>query len=182
MGAVKRRSAGCERLSSPGAEQGSVSMAGLPHTLILGVGSPLMGDDAVGVIAIQRLREHPALPPGVDVVDGGTDGLGLIPLLEQYGRVILVDAVPMGLPAGSIRRFTWDDAQVVGHERSFSLHQTDLADALLLAETLGCLPPEIVFYGVQPGAMEWDQPLSPAVERALDPLLKALIAEVRSEN
>ena len=76
----------------------------------------------------------------------------------------------------------WDDAQVVGHERSFSLHQTDLADALLLAETLGCLPPEVVFYGVQPGAMEWDQPLSPAVERALDPLLKALIAEVRSEN
>ena len=97
-------------------------MAGLPHTLILGVGSPLMGDDAVGVIAIQRLREHPALPPGVDVVDGGTDGLGLIPLMEQYGRVILVDAVPMGLPAGSIRRFTWGDARLVGHERSFSLH------------------------------------------------------------
>ena len=58
-------------------------MAGLPHTLILGVGSPLMGDDAVGVIAIQRLREHPALPPGVVVDGGGTHGRGLIPRMEQ---------------------------------------------------------------------------------------------------
>ena len=157
-------------------------MVSHPTTLILGVGNPLMGDDAVGVIAIERLREHPALPPGVDVVDGGTDGLGLIPLMEQYGRVILVDAVPMALPAGTIRRFTWDDARLVGHERGFSLHQTDLTDALLLAETLGCLPHEVVFYGVQPQTMEWDQSLSPPVERALCPLLDALIAEVRSEN
>lgn len=153
-----------------------------PTTLILGTGNPLMGDDAVGVIAVQRLREHPALPPGVDVVDGGTDGLGLIPLMELYGRVILVDAVPMGLSPGAIRRFTWDDARLVGHGRSLSLHQTDLTDALLLAETLGCLPPEVVFYGVQPHTMEWDQSLSPAVERALSPLIEALIAEVRSES
>lgn len=152
------------------------------HTLILGVGNPLMGDDAVGVIAVERLRGHPDLPPGVDVVDGGTDGLGLIPLMELYRRVIVVDAAPMGLAAGTIRRFTWDDARLSGHARNLSLHQSDLADALLLAETLGCLPSEVVFYGVQPHNTEWDHPLSLAVERALSPLLEALIAEVRSEN
>jgi hydrogenase maturation protease len=147
-------------------------------TLILGVGNPLMGDDAIGILAVERLRELP-LPETVDVVDGGTDGIGLIPVIEQYRRVILVDAVPMGLPTGSIRRFTWQDIRLVGHEHTLSLHQSDLTDALLLAETLGCLPPEIILYGVQPLNMDWDQPISEAVERALPVVVDSIINEVR---
>jgi hydrogenase maturation protease len=162
-------------------------MAGEPsiktgNTLILGVGNPLLGDDAVGVLAVQQLLEQAGLPPHVTVVDGGTDGLGLIPLIESYRHVILVDAVPMGLPAGSIRRFTWHEARFVGHEQVLSLHQSDLTDALLLAEALGCLPQEVVIYGVQPHTMDWDHPLSTAVERALPALIDALINEVRSDN
>jgi hydrogenase maturation protease len=137
-----------------------------------------MGDDAIGILAVERLREFP-LPETVDVVDGGTDGIGLIPVIEQYRRVILVDAVPMGLPTGSIRRFTWQDIRLVGHEHTLSLHQSDLKDALLLAETLGCLPPEIILYGVQPLNMDWDQPISEAVERALPVVVDSIINEVR---
>jgi hydrogenase maturation protease len=149
-------------------------------TLILGVGSPLRGDDALGIRAVEQLRARADLPPGVAVVDGGTEGIGLIPLLEAYRRVILVDAVPMGLSAGTIRRFTWQDVCLAGHERALSLHQTDLNDMLLLAEALGCLPDELVILGVQPHNMEWDQPVSKAVERALPVLVDALVAEVRS--
>ncbi|MBN1680863.1 MAG: hydrogenase maturation protease [Anaerolineae bacterium] len=152
------------------------------HTLILGVGSLLMGDDALGVLAVQRLKTHPDLPPDVTVIDGGTDGLGLIPLMENYQRVILVDAVNMGLAAGTLRRFTWGDARFLAHDRALSLHQTDLNDALVLADALGVLPPEVVFYGVQPHNTHWDQPLSLAVERTLPALLDALINEVRSEK
>ena len=151
-------------------------------TLILGVGNPLFGDDAVGVFAVHQLRQRTDLPPHVTVVDGGTDGLGLILLMEAYRRVVLVDAVPMNLPAGTIRRFTWQDVRIVDHEGALSLHQTDLTDALALAETLDCLPPEVVIYGVQPHTMDWDQSLSPAVERALPVLIDALINEVRSDN
>jgi hydrogenase maturation protease len=151
-------------------------------TLILGVGNPLLGDDAVGVLAVQQLQERTDLPPDVTVVDGGTDGLGLVPLIESCRRVILVDAVQMGLSAGTIRRFTWQEAHVVGHEQGLSLHQSDLTDALVLAEALHCLPQEVVIYGVQPHTMDWDRPLSTAVERALPALIDALINEVRSDN
>ena len=54
------------------------------NTLILGVGNPLYGDDAVGVWAAQTLLSRADLPPQVTVVDGGTDGIGLIPLMETY--------------------------------------------------------------------------------------------------
>ena len=152
------------------------------HTLILGVGNPLYGDDAIGVIAAQALQARDDLPPHVMVVDGGTEGVGLIPLMEAYQRVIVVDAVPMDVLPGTIRRFMWDEVQPVLNERVLSLHQSDLTDALVLAETLGCLPPEVVIFGVQPHNMGWDQLMSAAVEGALPPLLDALINEVRSDN
>jgi len=149
-------------------------------TLILGVGNPLRGDDGVGVLAVQRLLARPDLPAGVAVVDGGTAGLGLIPLIENYRRVVLVDAVLMGEPPGTVRRFAWHEARVAGHEQPLSLHQSDLADALALAEALGRLPPVIIVYGVQPQHTDWEQPLSEAVARALPALMDALLSEVRS--
>lgn len=149
-------------------------------TLVLGVGNPLMGDDGVGVLAVQLLLARPDLPPGVAAVDGGTAGLGLIPLIAGYRRLILVDAVLMGEPPGAVRRFEWREARVAGHERPLSLHQSDLADALALAEVLGSLPAEVIVFGVQPQHTDWDQPLSEAVARALPDLVDALIAEVRS--
>jgi len=150
-------------------------------TLVLGVGSLLRGDDAVGVLAAQRLLARPDLPPGVTVIDGGTAGLGLIPLLPGYRRLVLVDAVPMGLAPGAIRRFTWSEARLIPHDRALSLHQTDLTDALVLAGALGMLPPEVVIFGVQPDHLDWDLPLSEAVERALPELIEALLNELRSK-
>ncbi len=148
------------------------------RTLILGVGSPLMGDDAVGVLVAEALQARSDLPPGVDVIDGGTEGFGLIPVIEAYSRVIIVDAAQVGLPPGSIRRFTWGDIRVTANEHSLSLHQGGLNDALALAEVLGCLPAELIFYGVQPEQVAWDAPLSEAVSRALPALIEGVLGEL----
>ncbi len=152
------------------------------HTAIIGVGSPLAGDDAVGIVAVQRLRAHPDLPPHVDVIDGGTDGLGLIPVLERYARVVLVDAVPMGAPAGAVRRFTWADVRPHANGRALSLHQHGLTEALMLAETLDMLPHTLIIYGVQPHNTQFGQPLSEPVARAVPHLLENLLHEVRSND
>jgi len=152
------------------------------NILVLGVGNPLMGDDALGILAVEMLRARPDLPTGIDLVDGGTEGIGLIPLMASYQCVMVVDAVMMNLPAGTIQRFVWQEARVVKGEHSLSLHQSDLTDALILAETLKCLPPEVVIYGVQPQNTAWDDLLSPAVERALPALVDLLIQEIRSRK
>ena len=60
--------------------------------LILGLGNPLMGDDGAGIQIVNELRESD-LPEYVDVIDGGTAGVGLIDLMSGYSRVIVVDAV-----------------------------------------------------------------------------------------
>ena len=64
--------------------------------LVLCVGNPLMGDDGVGVELAKRLQERD-YGPLVQVEEGGTLGMTLLPLLEDADTVILVDAVKLSL-------------------------------------------------------------------------------------
>lgn len=60
--------------------------------LIIGLGNPLMGDDGAGIQVVNELQKLD-LPDYVDVIDGGTPGVGLIDMMSGYSRVIVVDAV-----------------------------------------------------------------------------------------
>lgn len=147
-------------------------------TRIIGVGNPLMGDDGVGIAAIERLSQR-VLPDGVEVIDGGTGGITLLTLMEGAGRVVLIDAVEMGREPGTVVRFTPDEVVMTGAgETGLSLHETGLAQVFALGAELGSLPDEIVMFGVQPDSVERRLGLSPRVEQALEPLLDEILAEV----
>ena len=145
-----------------------------PDTLVLGLGNPLRGDDGIGSHAIQMLVAK-ALPEGVEVVEGGTQGLGLVSLMEGWRRVILVDAANVGQPPGGFVRFTPQEARLMGSDQPISVHNAGLREALLLAETLELLPDEIIIYGMQPANLEWDDGLSPQVEAAMPELVRAIL-------
>lgn len=152
--------------------------APVPATLILGLGNPLRGDDGVGVRLAQMLAAR-RLPAGVEVVDGGTQGLGLVGLFEGRQRAIVIDAAEMGRRPGEFVRFTPQQVRLPGpDETGFSVHEAGLREALLLADALGILPGEVVLYGVQPARIEWDAGLSPQVEAALPALVEAVVGEV----
>ncbi len=69
--------------------------------LVLGVGNYLMGDEGVGVRLIEAMAEK-QLPPGLELLDGGTGGFLLLDRFQAYGTVIFVDATMDGKPAGTI--------------------------------------------------------------------------------
>jgi hydrogenase maturation protease len=149
----------------------------LATTLILGLGNPLMADDGVGPRVIELLEAQP-VPAGIAIRDGGTAGVGLVPEMEGYQRVILIDCAKMGLQPGEWRRFTLQEAKLLEDERAaLSLHHASLRDALRLAEALGVLPPETIIYGVEPARVEWDRPMSTVVESALAAIAQAVLEE-----
>jgi len=146
---------------------------------VLGLGNPLMADDGAGIQVIELLWQE-TLPPNVIVQDGGTAGVGLIPEMEGYQKVILVDCASMGLRPGEWKRFTLDKAQLVGGEQSeLSLHSSNLAGALRLAEALNVLPPELIIYGIEPARVEWDRPMSHQVVGVLPQVAQAIVDEVK---
>jgi hydrogenase maturation protease len=143
----------------------------------------LRGDDGVG-LRVTELLAAQRLPKDVEVVEGGTQGLGIVSLMEGRQRVILVDAADVHEAPGQFVRFTLDEVDLLGestllgYERQLSVHSAGLRDALLLARALGVLPQEVVVFGVQPAKIEWESTLSPEVEAALPGLLAAILAEL----
>lgn len=139
--------------------------------LVLGVGNYLMGDEGVGVHLAQRLAQH-HLPPGVEVLDGGTGGFHLMGILEQYRTVILIDATLDGQPAGTVRirepRFASE------FPRSMSTHDIGLRDVIEALQITGKLPKiyliTVSVEELQPMSIE----LSAAVQEAAGQVFKKL--------
>ncbi|NCO63207.1 MAG: hydrogenase maturation protease [Flavobacteriales bacterium] len=69
--------------------------------LVMGVGNYLMGDEGIGVHAIQHMSKL-ALPEYLDILDGGTGGFLLLSCFQVYPTIIFVDATMDGKPAGTI--------------------------------------------------------------------------------
>ncbi len=150
------------------------------ETLILGVGNPLRRDDGIGPKVIRRFTESRTkknnsynLPPDVDLIDGGTDGLGLIEYLKDYKKVIIVDAIESGLVPGTIRVFTPEEAVININTDSLSTHGFGIAELIKLAKELN-INPELVIAGVQPEDISYGENLSATVKSNFHELLETI--------
>ena len=87
--------------------------------LVLGLGNPLCTDDGVGVVAVTRLLERWSPGPCMRIMEGGTLGLWLLPLLEWYRNVLLVDAIRAEGEPGTLVRIDGDEvARAAAHRLS----------------------------------------------------------------
>lgn len=123
-------------------------------TLVLGVGNILWADEGFGVRALERLATRIRLPVGVRLLDGGTQGLALIPDIAASRRLLLFDAVDFREKPGTLA-LVRDDAiaRFVG-AHAVSLHQTGVSDVLALARLSGWAPVAVTLIGVQPAVLE----------------------------
>ena len=71
-------------------------------TVVIGLGSPLMGDDGLGLHALEALSRSRAFDPEPLFVDGGTWGMNLLPIIESAERLLLVDAIRAGGTPGEL--------------------------------------------------------------------------------
>ena len=150
--------------------------------LILGLGNPLQGDDGIGCRVAEEFvgaSVTAPLPDEVEVMDGGTPGVGLLNFFDERKRVIIVDAAEMGIAPGEFRKFTLHEITLTGSQERFSLHRSGVADALALARELKIELPEIIFFGVQPASVEWRDSLSPQVQAAVPRVITAVLNELK---
>ena len=149
--------------------------------LILGVGNTLRRDDGAGPAAVQRLKELKKSGSidlsSCSIVDGGTDGLGLIEYLKDYERVILIDAVNMNASPGTVRLFIPEEAVIRIRTDSLSTHGFGIAELLTLSRELG-IQPEITIVGVQPEDTGYGEYLSPQIEAALVDICNRIIETI----
>jgi hydrogenase maturation protease len=147
--------------------------------LVLGLGNLLCGDDGLGAAAVARLDRDWEAPEGVQVLDGGTLGLALLPRLEDARAVILVDAVLDDAAPGSFVRLTGEEVgPAVAHR--LSPHQIGVADLLDGARLRGRYPQRLVLLGLVPSTFDLSVDRSPGVEAGLPGLVERVVEEARS--
>jgi hydrogenase maturation protease len=145
--------------------------------LVLGIGNLVMSDDGAGVRVVQELQKCYRFPPHVEIMDGGTLGLDLLPKLEGIGRLLVVDAVETGGEPGTLVRLSGEELPIA-LQTKVSPHQMGLKDLLAVAELMGHAPREMVLVGIQPAVIGMGAELSPRVAEKLEEMIADVVAKL----
>jgi hydrogenase maturation protease len=147
------------------------------RTLVLGLGNPLLGDDAVGLNVAALVRERLDGSADVDVEEEEAGGLRLMERMTGYDRVVLVDAAVTGGTPGEIRRLGPEDLPT---QRTGVAHGIDLPRALALGRQLGYpMPSEVRIVAIEAASvLEFREDMTPAVAAAVLPAVAAVLEEL----
>jgi hydrogenase maturation protease len=147
------------------------------RVVVLGIGNVLMSDEGIGVHAVEALQQRYVLADDVEVVDGGTTGMELLPDLQGADELIVVDAVRVGRLPASVVRLQGDEVPAF-FKTKLSPHQVGLSDVLAALRFSGKAPDHVVLIGVEPKSLELAMELSPEVAACMDQVLALVTDEL----
>ena len=145
--------------------------------LVLGMGNILLEDEGLGIRALELLEQRYEIPPQVELLDGGTTGMGLLDDISGRQHVLVLDAVQTGEPPGTLVKLAGDEVPVYFGMR-ISPHQLGLSDVLATLELSGEQPAGVTVLGLVPLSLEMCLRLSDLVNGRLDSLVEAAVNEL----
>ena len=137
--------------------------------LVIGVGNPDRGDDAVGLRAAGLVRNAR--------VAMSRDCSTLMTIWDEEDDVTVIDATVSGASPGTITRFD-GLTQRLPTATFPSTHSIGLAESIELARAIGRLPRTLTIFGIEAGGFELGSSLTPSVEGAA----KVVASIVDEEN
>jgi hydrogenase maturation protease len=147
--------------------------------IVLGLGNILNRDEGVGVHALKVLEQNlerslsEQIP--VELIDGGTLGLNLLPLIEESSHLLVLDAVNAGQPPGSVIELRRNEIPLYRGIK-MSEHQITFQEILGLAKFREKFPPNLRLIGIQPGDINIGIELSKAVSASIQEVVARSLA------
>ncbi|MHB1037311.1 MAG: hydrogenase maturation protease [Pirellulales bacterium] len=152
-------------------------------TLVLGLGNPLVTDDAVGLRVVEQLRPRLTERADVEVDVDYAGGLRLMERLVGYDRAIIVDAICTGATPGTLHCLRADS---VPTQHSASAHDVNLATALDLGRQAGAHLPktaDILLVGIEAeDILTFCEECTPLVQAAIPRAVEAVEAILSDER
>ena len=143
------------------------------ETLILGIGNLLWADEGFGVRTIEAMHNRYEFDADVCVMDGGTQGIFLLPWVRSATRLLIFDAIDFGLPPATLRLIEGDDVPRYMGAKKVSMHQAGFQEVLSSAQLSGEFPQQLALIGVQPRLLDdYGGSLTAGVKAKIDPALE----------
>jgi hydrogenase maturation protease len=143
------------------------------------MGNILLEDEGLGIRALELLKRDYAFPPGVELLDGGTTGMGLLDDIGGRDHVLVLDAVQTGEPPGTLVVMRGSEVPVYFGIR-VTPHQLGLADVLATLELSGEQPGSVTVLGMVPESLELSLELSGLIRSRLEDLVRMAVSELAS--
>ncbi len=154
-----------------------------PRTLIIGLGNPLLRDDAVGLHVARQVRAALAGRDDAEVVEESCGGLRLMERMVGYDRAILIDAIRGDRAPGTVLTL---DPREVHTQHSASAHDVNLPTALALGRRTGARLPsddQLRIIAIEVEDVEnFGEEMTPAVEAAIPRAAAQVLAELDRER
>jgi hydrogenase maturation protease len=149
-------------------------------TAVIGLGNALLADEGAGIHAI-RLLEKKLKDKKIDLIEGGTPGMGLLHQFQEREKIIFIDSGNCGsnLVPGKFVRFEPD--QVISRKqiKEFSLHDFDLIQFLQFAKKSNSSEGvNVVIYCIQVAEVKMSETLSPILKKSLPFLVEQVYNEL----
>jgi hydrogenase maturation protease len=148
---------------------------------IIGLGNILLRDEGVGVHVLNALVHRYTFSPPIELIDGGTMGLSLLPSFEGADKVLLVDAIDFDREPGYIEELEDDRIPAVFFPK-FSAHHIGLSDVLFATTIMGIKPGEICLVGIQPESIEIGLEMTEKIQAKTGALIERVIEKLTEWN
>ena len=122
---------------------------------VVGIGNIIMQDEGFGVRCAEYLQKITDYPDFVQIIDGGTLGMDLMPYIAGTKKLLLIDAMNIDAPVGSFHSFTGDELNAYFKDK-ISVHDLGVNDMLAvlkltdnpIEEVVISVKPEVVSMGL----------------------------------
>jgi len=153
------------------------------RTLIIGLGNPLLRDDAVGLHVARQVGATLGRRDDVEVAEESVGGLRLMERMVGFDRAILIDALRSGRRPGTVLALDPCDMRT---QHSASSHDVNLPTALALGRRTGARLPaddrvEIVAIEVE-DVETFDEKMTEAVSAAVPRAVERVLAIVARQK
>jgi len=143
-----------------------------------------MGDDAIGAILVDRIRDNPFLRelpffPDIQFVNLGSGGMKILHNLASMERAIIIDAGDFGGDPGDHRLIVPEEVKSVKFLPQQSVHEFDLLRAIELSVALKECPSPLMIMCIQPERIEWGEELSETLHNRLTEYENVLMDAVK---
>ena len=145
-------------------------------TLILGLGNPILSDDAAGLEVARRV--HSLLGrKEIDLIEAATGGLQTVQLLIGYDQAIIIDVIPDREHTGTVYRLS---LQELGDPSYHATHGVGLGQAIQWGRKIGLdLPRTVIIYAIAVNdPWTFSEELTPEMEKALPDIVREIGEEV----
>jgi hydrogenase maturation protease len=148
---------------------------------VLGLGNILLTDEGVGVHAINAIKERYTFSPEIEIIDGGTMGLDLLPIFQTQDKILIIDAVDFKKEPGHVGTIEGNKIPSVLNTK-LSVHHIGLSDLLFTAKLTRTTPLEVYLVGIQPKSLDVGLDMTDEIRVKLDSMIDLVIQKLKEWN